>query len=205
MTRVTSFGRKRTYVDSGIGSQVDPDATEQPQQEAKDELKVEGAVEETIAPPPKKKRKRTKMSKRDGNAATKAAMEGVDNADSKGVGEEDQDREEKSEEVLSESAPPKPTLSKSAKKKKREKERKIQSTCSRLIPPRVAPYLRNNLVLSASENRRQKRIDEKMAGTICFACRAKGHAAKDCPVTKRMANGEGNSAKSKGVVGICYR
>lgn len=44
-----------------------------------------------------------------------------------------------------------------------------------------------------------------MAGTICFACREKGHAAKDCPTTKRTANDDGNNTKSKGVVGICYR
>ena len=36
-------------------------------------------------------------------------------------------------------------------------------------------------------------------GTTCFACREKGHAAKDCP-SNRSGGG-----KSKAGIGICYR
>ncbi|KAF9467430.1 hypothetical protein BDZ94DRAFT_1280427 [Collybia nuda] len=179
MTRVTNFGRKRTYVESGIGHQADIEATQPDKITNVDPVPEE--MTEAVAPP-KKKRKRTKMSKRDGNAAAKATIS------SGGEGENSKNDvpEEKGEEGTSEIMTPRPTLSKSAKKKKREKERKSK-------------------ILSASEVRRQRRINEKMAGTICFACREKGHAAKDCPVTKDMADDGGSSTRSKGVVGICYR
>ncbi|KAJ7109442.1 hypothetical protein C8R44DRAFT_802528 [Mycena epipterygia] len=49
--------------------------------------------------------------------------------------------------------------------------------------------------VSPSEIRRQKRIEERDAATTCFACRSKGHSARDCP-------SDGNS---KGAIGICYR
>lgn len=123
MTRVTNFGRKRTYVDSGLGPQADPETTYSLQDErANDDPTVEEAAVEAV-PPPKKKRKRTKMSKRDGNAAAKAAIAGGD----AGAKSQDVDIEEKGEEV-NEIVTPKPALSKSAKKKKRERERKTKST-----------------------------------------------------------------------------
>ncbi|KAF7338244.1 hypothetical protein MVEN_02049700 [Mycena venus] len=53
-----------------------------------------------------------------------------------------------------------------------------------------APYV------SPAEARRLKRIEERNAATTCFACRLKGHSARDCP-----SAGE----KSNAVVGICYR
>ncbi|KAJ6596959.1 hypothetical protein DFH09DRAFT_107080 [Mycena vulgaris] len=55
-----------------------------------------------------------------------------------------------------------------------------------------APYV------SPSELRRQKRIDERNAATTCFACREKGHSARDCPSSQ-------SDGKSKGAIGICYR
>ncbi|KIK70827.1 hypothetical protein GYMLUDRAFT_148923 [Collybiopsis luxurians FD-317 M1] len=57
----------------------------------------------------------------------------------------------------------------------------------------------NGLDVSASERRRLQRIAEKNAATTCFACREKGHAAKDCP---KGRNGEGSNPKQ---VGMCYR
>ncbi|KAK7020560.1 hypothetical protein R3P38DRAFT_2970183 [Favolaschia claudopus] len=50
--------------------------------------------------------------------------------------------------------------------------------------------------VSPQEARRLKRIEERNATTICFACRLKGHSARDCP-----SSGD----KSKNAVGICYR
>ena len=48
-----------------------------------------------------------------------------------------------------------------------------------------------------------QRIEEKRASTTCFACREKGHAAKDCPVTN--AGSGDKKSKSDSIVGICYR
>jgi zinc finger CCHC domain-containing protein 9 len=50
----------------------------------------------------------------------------------------------------------------------------------------------------SSEDRRQRRIADRNSDKICFACRAKGHAAKDCPSAVQVEEG-------KSVVGICYR
>jgi hypothetical protein len=57
-----------------------------------------------------------------------------------------------------------------------------------------------------SEQRRQKRISERQANTTCFACRKKGHAAKDCPVSCLDDALEDEAGiKVVQVVGICYR
>lgn len=58
----------------------------------------------------------------------------------------------------------------------------------------------------ASEQRRLKRQQDRYAQTTCFACREKGHAAKDCPKAL-AADGDENGGKPLGkqVVGICYR
>ena len=66
---------------------------------------------------------------------------------------------------------------------------------------------------SSSEKRRLKRIRERNAYTICFACREKGHAAKDCPSNNAVLEGEEdnrNDSKNKPIlgkdaVGLCYR
>ena len=72
MTRVTNFGRKRTYVAAGFASEAQ-ESTSIPQ-ESHNAIDVD-EKQEIDQPPPKKKRKRTKMSKRDGNAAKNAAGE----------------------------------------------------------------------------------------------------------------------------------
>ncbi|KAI5114601.1 hypothetical protein M0805_004367, partial [Coniferiporia weirii] len=59
--------------------------------------------------------------------------------------------------------------------------------------------------VALSEKRRQKRIQEKQLNTTCFACREKGHAARDCPTVKSGDSGDGASAKQSSRVGICYR
>lgn len=87
-------------------------------------------------------------------------------------------------------------------------------------------YYLNGLVdaAQASEKRRLKRIQIRQSDTICFACREKGHAAKDCPKTAPVRNrladsdgaleeddgAEGRSGSKKGkrlknTVGMCYR
>ncbi|KAJ7172415.1 hypothetical protein C8R46DRAFT_1085876 [Mycena filopes] len=147
MTRVTNFGIKRTYVQAGFDNAAAEEAVPEPAAPA----------EETPAAPPKKKRKRTKMSQRDGNKAKNAALQ-----------------EGAAEGTAAEPAPSVPPPPKPAKKVKPKKSK--------------APYV------SPSEARRLKRIEERDAGTTCFACRLTGHSARDCP-----------SAEGKKTVGICYR
>ncbi|KAJ7111578.1 hypothetical protein C8R43DRAFT_1041471 [Mycena crocata] len=60
------------------------------------------------------------------------------------------------------------------------------------------PKKKKTPYVSPSELRRQKRIEERNAATTCFACRLKGHSARDCPSSK-SSGGKSNS------VGICYR
>ena len=62
------------------------------------------------------------------------------------------------------------------------------------------------LVISYTEARRRKRINQKLVETTCFACREKGHAAKDCPTAQKSTeeNDDGEE-KATNVVGICYR
>ncbi|KDQ21718.1 hypothetical protein BOTBODRAFT_150651 [Botryobasidium botryosum FD-172 SS1] len=52
--------------------------------------------------------------------------------------------------------------------------------------------------VTASEERRQRRIAGRNASTTCFACREKGHSAKDCPSAVKVEEG-------KSIVGMCYR
>lgn len=56
-----------------------------------------------------------------------------------------------------------------------------------------------------SESRRQKRIAEKYADTTCFACRQKGHTARDCPTIRNEASGGSSGVARQKTVGICYR
>lgn len=73
---------------------------------------------------------------------------------------------------------------------------------------------------ASSEARREKRIAERNSQTRCFACRAMGHAAKDCPQALNSSTtaleGEEQSSEQpapattstltgKETVGICFR
>lgn len=51
---------------------------------------------------------------------------------------------------------------------------------------------------AASEARRLSRMDDRNSEKICFACRERGHAARDCPNAVNVEEG-------KSAVGICYR
>ncbi|KAF7797598.1 hypothetical protein EIP86_008798 [Pleurotus ostreatoroseus] len=57
----------------------------------------------------------------------------------------------------------------------------------------------------ASERRRLQRQRERNMNTTCFACREKGHAAKDCPKAI-SSDAIGTDQKiGKQAVGLCYR
>ncbi|KAF9227160.1 hypothetical protein BS17DRAFT_450127 [Gyrodon lividus] len=55
-----------------------------------------------------------------------------------------------------------------------------------------------------TEQRRLHRMAERQADTICFACREKGHAARDCPKTGEVGD-ENSQRNTNRVVGMCYR
>ncbi|KAK7468747.1 hypothetical protein VKT23_003250 [Stygiomarasmius scandens] len=131
MTRVTSFGIKRTYVEAGFDHQAGVETSESVPNQS----------------PTLERRKRTRSSRRN----------------------EDIDVAQKSSYHVP---------------AKKLKGKQFKSKMSGL--------------LSSSEKRRLKRIDEKKAVTTCFACREKGHSAKDCP----KAKGGNQSNKA---VGMCYR
>jgi zinc finger CCHC domain-containing protein 9 len=114
MTRVTSFGLKRTYLEAGFSNDETP---------SKETALIVPGGEQTStgihdptasseAAPPKKKRKRTPKSKRDGNLTKNAA-------ESKGEAGKDLKGDVKVESVTTV-----PATGKSAKRNKRNKERR---------------------------------------------------------------------------------
>ena len=107
MTRITNFGRKRTYLEATSQLQGNLEAKATGFEEIKNAQSIETDVD--FAVPPKKKRKRTKPSMRDGNTGVKAAEAAVK-------------RERMALEAQTRAADG--TLSKSAKKKMREKAKK---------------------------------------------------------------------------------
>ncbi|PPQ63729.1 hypothetical protein CVT24_004238 [Panaeolus cyanescens] len=178
MTRATNFGIKRKYVQAGFGQE---DAPAEPTNQAGPSTIQASEADTSSAPvenpPAKKKRKRTPKSQRD-YYVPKEPMK------PKGKGKANEGGEENGEEEQTE-AGDKPAMTKAEKKKKKFKdfvERKEK----------------------ASEARRLKRIKDKMSSTTCFACREKGHAAKDCPTTQKADEDELGHKVQKGV-GICYR
>ncbi|KAJ7219334.1 hypothetical protein GGX14DRAFT_591632 [Mycena pura] len=63
------------------------------------------------------------------------------------------------------------------------------------VPPSQKPSTKKPLK-TKSNIRRLDRIDERNAATTCFACRSKGHSARECPSSQ---------SGTKPVLGICYR
>jgi hypothetical protein len=57
----------------------------------------------------------------------------------------------------------------------------------------------------SSEARRLRRIDAKQSETICFACRERGHAAKNCPNSKSSILDDEGLPRDDISVGVCYR
>ncbi|KAG8694253.1 hypothetical protein FRC09_009970 [Ceratobasidium sp. 395] len=53
----------------------------------------------------------------------------------------------------------------------------------------------------SSETRRLRRVDARQSGTVCFACREKGHAAKDCPKSSIL----GDDGLPRETVGMWFR
>ncbi|KZT43580.1 hypothetical protein SISSUDRAFT_1040026 [Sistotremastrum suecicum HHB10207 ss-3] len=64
---------------------------------------------------------------------------------------------------------------------------------------------RNYTLASASESRREKRIAERLSSVTCFACREKGHEAKNCPSDIPAAPSGVRNKDGQGGKSICYR
>ncbi|KII92610.1 hypothetical protein PLICRDRAFT_103776 [Plicaturopsis crispa FD-325 SS-3] len=183
MTRVTNFGRKRTYVEAGFPAEV-ASAAAVSGDDVPPEPRAEGvsASEEGAVEPPKKKRKRAGKKRKE--VPTAAGPEGTDRAEGGGDNIAEGNPESSGSTSTEKIASKGKGKGKVNKKRLKEKaERALQS-----------------------ETRRQKRISERQAGTICFACRQKGHAAKDCPVALSTNNdGSEKTDNAPNGVGICYR
>ncbi|KAJ3870279.1 hypothetical protein EV359DRAFT_28197 [Lentinula novae-zelandiae] len=186
MTRITNFGRKRSYLESSLDpGQNDDHMGDNNESVRKPPIQEESAQGVTIdvdsanlpGPPPKKKRKRTPKSKRDGHGTRPmgSAPEGEESIPVKSS-------EDPSDAAKPSPQPPK----KSSKNKNKKKERKDKK------------------FVSPSERRRLQRIAEKNADTTCFSCREKGHCARDCPKNGLAKEGEDGGGRSK-QLGICYR
>ncbi|PAV18431.1 zf-cchc type zinc finger [Pyrrhoderma noxium] len=85
----------------------------------------------------------------------------------------------------------------SSQETKAEENETVKNAYNNRDKNREMEKLRNQ----KSEQRRQNRIKEKLATTTCFACREKGHAARDCP----KVEADRKSGKEKTNIGICYR
>lgn len=185
MTRVTNFGRKRKYLEAGFATDSTTTPSEHPASEVNT---LEGGQGDSAHP---KKRKRTKKSKRDGGDEQTSGgveAEGETGVEGKGGGP---------------SAGQK--MSKMMKKRggvKSGQKLYFIIHCGRLIVfswlgVAISGYQRR------TEQRRTKRIADRQADTVCFACRAKGHAAKDCPGV--AGEGGEHQKNANTMVGICYR
>lgn len=179
MTRITNFGRKRTYVEAGF--------TNDPVNSV--EINVPSALEDATVPskednittkiPPKKKRKRTKQLKAHTRESeiVGATHSGTVQGGDEEAGATDNLLERKTGKLKKFKSAPKDQKSKAALWRAEQ-----------------------------SELRRQKRTSDRQNNTICFACRKMGHAAKDCPVSPQGdALKDKIGSKHANSVGICYR
>jgi hypothetical protein len=86
-----------------------------------------------------------------------------------------------------------------------EKSFSKKGSCTCFPRPSLVPFLIRNTgksdIKEASERRRLRRINDKRADTVCFACREKGHELRDCPKSRNL---KGN-ADEKQLSGICFR
>ena len=137
MTRVTNFGIKRTHLEAGFSNDDTP--SKEIAIEGQSSVGIHDPTVSSEAPPPKKKRKRTPKSKRDGNLAKNATEkrdETRENDSLKGHTEDD---------PVENGASP-PATGKSAKRNKRNKERRNKG---KLFPeiPQLIIYMSSGFLL----------------------------------------------------------
>ncbi|KAF6763315.1 hypothetical protein DFP72DRAFT_875339 [Ephemerocybe angulata] len=230
MTRVTNFGRKRTYVEAGFAG-VDEDHI-LPQPSAQTHVQTAEAIPSTSNAPEQGQSSKTGDVSNGGPQQKKKA---------KGTPNEAVPRKH-----------PKRHRSKKGKgpgagmnipKAEKEKQAATSAAAAGSAPgadavPRQSALPNNGWVYkdepasdgqppakksrirqpkdgmprgsrpNPKEQRRLARIDEKLRTTTCFACREKGHAAKDCPKASELGATAEEETQQKGgapVTGICYR
>ncbi|KZT06286.1 uncharacterized protein LAESUDRAFT_743455 [Laetiporus sulphureus 93-53] len=194
MTRYTNLGRKRTYVQAGLNYRDDIGALEDGHGD-KERTNAPGAEEATIDD--SNGALKGKQREGDDPAMRKAKRQKL--AESANASAQDAATEEISAagttsviEVGSAKAATKDTKKRQNKKRSKDAEARKE----------------------ASERRRLKRRADLTADIVCFACREKGHAARDCTKAISLAGkldeedtGHGRSGIKTGrnAVGICYR
>lgn len=208
MTRVTNLGLKRTYLQAGFDQAPGEDLETQFN---KTDLAITTVSGQTQVPeshistgaegePPKKKKRIRKKKPRTGTEIA-AVKEGDCDAVVVGNNQAQRNGEGKADSAPSNKALKKKKWKEKEKEKKQRREYNLQSSYS----SSSLPDLHTGLL--SSEARRQKRTQQRFSDTTCFACREKGHAAKDCLNAKIAGGVDGAETKSggKGMVGICYR
>jgi zinc finger CCHC domain-containing protein 9 len=203
MTRVTNFGRKRTYVEAGFstnatvesaGVDVEPSVVE----DAKDSSKEDNVAEN-------KKRKRTKKAKAHTEEGGAVGAAPIDSGAVEGGDDQIRDPDSTLRELDAVGGQSKKSKGKLNQYKNKKSKGALPAICFPVIPTfesRLAASWR----AEQSELRRQKRISGRQADTICFACRKKGHAAKDCPASGLDDALEDEAGiKLAPSIGICYR
>ncbi|KAJ3556603.1 hypothetical protein NM688_g1934 [Phlebia brevispora] len=184
MTRYANFGVKRTYVEAGFDG-VQEDSVGVTTRNAP--AQVPATPQDG---PEKKKRKRKRPAKQHPPS------------DHRGLG--GQDATATTSDVQAGKTSVEAASQKSEPTKRKLKSKGQCSDTSRLVVFVGSLYFADTRKF-ASERRRLQRQRERNAETICFACREKGHAAKDCRKAISAQPGEGGRKTGKQVVGICYR
>ncbi|KAL4259388.1 Zinc finger CCHC domain-containing protein 9 [Pleurotus pulmonarius] len=181
MTRITNFRYKRTHVEAGFSADVDADASpgstsQTAQIPAQDPPAEQSSSSAQL--PPKKKRKRSRSKKNIDTAAVKENSTAQDGEPGTGA-------------TAATDPAERTPRQKRRDREKWEKERRKQAK-------EAKEAARKN-----SQPYRLKAIADRNSGTICFACRETGHAARDCSTTRNAAKGDPDAPGA--VVGICYR
>ncbi|KAI0688189.1 hypothetical protein BC835DRAFT_1408157 [Cytidiella melzeri] len=190
MTRYTNVALKRSYVEAGFNN-TDP---EEDSREAGPSNSVDKKVDanDNAAPATKKRnrnRNRSKSKKSSDVNGETAMREGSSRQD--GLTEDHAGGEDTVQNHRGEKG--KVAGTKAAKGKNKLKQKGSKGYDARK---------------AASEQRRLRRQDDILAETICYACREKGHAARNCPkaiASDALASEVGRPKLGKQVVGICYR